>query len=230
MSAAPLDHPAWASLAQHHLPLAEGDGLARRYARDVNLFAAARDDAPAALEALATLVGPGERIYILQVPPVVVPPGLRATREALGVQMVADGARFDTAATVAGAESIVELGDSDAPEMLSLATLTEPGPFLARTHRMGRFIGVRIGGRLAAMAGERFRFAGHTEVSGVCTHPDFRGRGLARALSAAVAANIVARGDVPFLHAWQTNRAAIALYESLGFRLRTTVNVAVLEH
>jgi predicted GNAT family acetyltransferase len=113
--------------------------------------------------------------------------------------------------------------------MLALAKLTEPGPFLARTHTMGTFIGLRIGGRLAAMAGERCRFPGYTEVSGVCTHPDFRGRGLARRLSAAVAAGIEARGEQPFLHAWKTNRPAIALYESLGFEIRTEVNVAALE-
>jgi predicted GNAT family acetyltransferase len=78
------------------------------------------------------------------------------------------------------------------------------------------------------MAGERMRFPGYTEVSGVCTHPDFRGRGLARRLSAAVLADIVARGDQPFLHAWKSNHAAITLYKSLGFTLRTEVNVSVL--
>ena len=114
-------------------------------------------------------------------------------------------------------------------EMLALATLTEPGPFLTRTHLMGSFLGIRIDGRLAAMAGERFRFPGHTEVSGVCTHPDFRHRGLARRLSAAVAARIESRADRPFLHAWQTNRPAISLYESLGFEIRAEVDVRILE-
>lgn len=95
---------------------------------------------------------------------------------------------------------------------------------------MGRFIGLRVDGRLVAMAGERMRFAGHVEVSGVCTHPDFRGRGLARRLSAAVAADIQRRGALPFLHAWTANKAAIALYESLGFEVRSPVNVVVLRH
>jgi len=133
------------------------------------------------------------------------------------------------APALAGHGDIVQLTDADVPEMLALARLTEPGPFLTRTHTMGAFIGIRIGGRLAAMAGERFRFPGYTEVSGVCTHPDFRGRGLARRLSAAVAAGIEARGERPFLHAWKTNRPAITLYESLGFEMRNEVNVAVLE-
>ena len=112
--------------------------------------------------------------------------------------------------------------------MLALATLTEPGPFLRRTHAMGTFRGIRIGGRLVAMAGERLRFPGYTEVSGVCTHPEFRGRGLARRLSAVVAGGIEARGEQAFLHAWKSNHSAISLYEGLGFRVRTEVQVVVL--
>jgi predicted GNAT family acetyltransferase len=201
-----------------------GGALARRYAADVNLFASACDDTPAALTALTALVQPGDRVFLLQVPDIVVPAGLTPLKAAKGVQMIAT-----RPVRAAGPDDdIVELTDADAPEMLALARLTEPGPFLTRTHRMGTFRGIRIGGRLAAMAGERFQFPGYTEVSGVCTHPDFRGRGLARRLSAAVAARIEDRGEQPFLHAWKSNRPAIALYESLGFEIRAEVDVKVL--
>jgi predicted GNAT family acetyltransferase len=220
-----LDRPFWGSLTTWHSHLSIGGPLARRYARDVNLFASARDETEPALEALAALVQSAEQVYVLQVPEILVSPALIALKRAKGVQMVA---RRSVEAP-ARMEDIVKLADADAPEMLALAKLTEPGPFLARTHLMGTFIGIRIDGRLAAMAGERVRFPGYTELSGVCTHPDFRGRGLARRLSAAVAAGIEARGERPFLHAWRTNRAAISLYESLGFELRSEVNVAVLE-
>jgi predicted GNAT family acetyltransferase len=223
----PLDRPVWASLTTLLAPLSEGSELARRFDRVVNLFASARDDSPEALAALAQLVQPGERVYVLQVPEITVPPGLVALKRAQGVQMVAS--RQIEAEAAAVNVPILRLTDSDAPDMLALAQLTEPGPFLARTHAMGDFIGVREQGQLAAMAGERFRLPGYTEVSGVCTHPGHRGRGLAKRLSAAVAASIQARGDQPFLHAWKTNTAAIALYESLGFVLRAEVNVAVLE-
>jgi predicted GNAT family acetyltransferase len=218
-----LDRPVWATLtyASH---LAEGGDLAKRFRRDVNLFAAACDDDPASLAALRGLVLEGESVFVLQVPTIRVPNGLTAARTAQGVQMIATR----PIASQSGDRAIVELGDVDAPEMVALAQLTEPGPFLARTHTMGRFIGIRINGRLAAMAGERMRFPGFTEVSGVCTHPDFRGQGLARRLSAVVANAIQQRGDQPFLHAWATNQAAIALYENLGFELRTGVQVAVL--
>jgi predicted GNAT family acetyltransferase len=219
----PLDRPIWASLTTHHAPLSEGNELARRFARDVNLFASTRDDSPLAADALAALVRPGESVFVLQVPTIVVPPGLVEVKAARGVQMLATRSMsFGTT------RDILTLTDEDAPEMLELATLTEPGPFLARTNTMGTFLGIRIGTRLAAMAGERMRFPGYTEVSGVCTHPDFRGRGLARRLSTAVVAGIEARGDQAFLHAWKTNTSAISLYETLGFKLRTEVNAAVL--
>jgi predicted GNAT family acetyltransferase len=202
-----------------------GGALARRYAPLVNLFGSGCDDSVQALEQLAALVAAGEQVYILQVPQIVVPQGLIVVKQAKGVQMV----RTRAASAPLARDDILKLTDADAPEMLALAQLTEPGPFLARTHTMGAFIGIRSGGRLRAMAGERFRFPGYTELSGVCTHGDFRGRGLARRLSAAVAHGIEARGEQPFLHAWKTNSAAIALYQSLGFELRTEVNVAVLE-
>jgi len=190
----------------------------------VNLFASARDDSPSALDALAGLVEPNEHVYVLQVPEIVVPPTLRATKTAPGVQMVAT-----RSVDAVPAGDIIVLGEADAPEMLALAQLTQPGPFLARTHVMGTFRGIRIDGRLAAMAGERMHVPGHTELSGVCTHPDFRAGGLAKRLSAVVCAGIEARGETPFLHAWKDNHSAIALYEKLGFRLRADVNVAVLE-
>lgn len=219
-----LDRPVWASLATTQSTLSEGGGLARRYLRDVNLFASARDDSAAALEALSALVLPGEQVYILQVPAIAVPAGLQAVKTAKGVQMVSTRplpAEPD--------EEIVHLTDADASEMLALAARTEPGPFVRRTHCLGRFLGIRRQGRLAAMAGERMRFPGSTEISGVCTDPDFRGLGLARRLSAAVGAAIQARGDLAFLHAWATNAPAISLYKSLGFEVRAEVQVAVLE-
>lgn len=219
-----LDRPVWAALA-HHTHLSEGNELARRYRRDVNLFASACDDEPASLQALQALVLPGETVCVLQVPAIHLPAGLVAARSAQGVQMQATR----PIKPESGEGVLVELGEADVPEMMALTQLTEPGPFLARTATMGRFIGVRIGGRLAAMAGERMRFPGFTEVSGVCTHPDFRGRGLARRLSSVVAQAIQQRQEQPFLHAWASNRTAIALYESLGFELRTEVQVAVVQ-
>jgi len=221
----PLDRPVWASLTTYHAALSIGTAWARRYMPDVSFFASARDDSAAALSALGALVQPGARAFLLQVPDIAVPSELVAVNRAKGVQMVATRSLQHEATY----KDLVKLADSDAAEMLALAQLTEPGPFLARTHVMGSFLGIRIDGRLVAMAGERFRFPGWTEVSGVCTHPEFRGRGFARRLSTAVAVSIESRGEQPFLHAWKTNTAAISLYESLGFELRSEVDVAVIE-
>src|SRR5690606_22344648 len=152
------------------------------------------------------------------------PASLRAIRRAEGVQMLADGGHepFED-------ERIVKLGPADAADMLALAALAEPGPFTLRALDIGRFWGVRDNGRLVAMAGERMAQPGHVELSGVCTHPEARGRGLARLLSRYVAGRIVDGGDRPYLHAFASNTAAIRLYASIGFTLRTTMQVAVIQ-
>jgi predicted GNAT family acetyltransferase len=107
--------------------------------------------------------------------------------------------------------------------MLRLAALTKPGPFLPRTVELGGYLGIRRDGELVAMAGERFRPQGWTEISAVCTDPAWRGHGFASRLTRAVAAGIAARGDIPFLHAIGTNTTAIRLYKELGFAHRRDI-------
>lgn len=223
MSAHPLDRPIWDALAHRHAGFALGGSRARRYRADISPFAAARDSSPEALAALAALLPAEGGAVLLEAGTIAVPPGAIVEKQAWGVQMIAEALEPDEPD-----DRVVTLTDADAPEMLALATLTEPGPFLANTHMFGGFIGIRIDGRLAAMAGERLKPQGHCEVSGVCTHPDFRGRGLAGLLSRIVANRIAARGETPFLHAYATNTGAIRLYEALGFRIRTEVSVLVL--
>lgn len=124
---------------------------------------------------------------------------------------------------------IIALGDDDAPAMRALATMTEPGPFRSRTHHLSQFFGVKdVHGRLIAMAGERLRLPGMSEVSGVCTHPEARGRGLAELLTRHVAGVIAARGETPFLHTYAGNAQAIRIYERIGFRHRCDVEVTVI--
>jgi predicted GNAT family acetyltransferase len=109
--------------------------------------------------------------------------------------------------------------------MVELAHLTEPGPFRERTAELGTFFGIFDAERLLAMAGERTRVpalneSGLTEVSGVCTHPDARGRGYAHTLIARVHQQIRSRGDIPYLHSWSSNTSAIAVYQRLGYTFR----------
>ncbi len=123
---------------------------------------------------------------------------------------------------------IEPLTEAHAAEMLALAQLTEPGPFTLKAQALGTFYGIHLDGRLAAMAGERMKVAGFSELSGVCSHPDFRGRGLARMLSVFVTRKIVARGETPFLHAWVDNVGAIRLYETIGYTVRARLHVAIV--
>ena len=219
----PLDRPVWASLTGAHAHLAQGEGNARRYRPEVNVFIAGASEAPETLAAMAELVR-DEPAYVVQAAPIPDLPGLATTMRRAAVQMV-----FAGKMPSGDDAEIVSLDAAAADEMLALATLTEPGPFRRETRLMGPFFGVRRAGRLAAMAGERMHPPGHAELSGVCTHPDFRGQGLGRRLSAYKTRAILERGETPFLHAWQDNAGAIALYEKLGYRIRCEMNVAVFE-
>jgi ribosomal protein S18 acetylase RimI-like enzyme len=210
----PLDRPIWHALAGRQAQFAVGAGKARRFRPDVSPFIACADDSPEALGAVAGLLGGDDAVLFLQRGAVPLPPGTRRIEGGRGVQMVAWD--FVPSEPPLG---LVALGEADAGAMLALATLTQPGPYRARTHELSQFWGVKDGsGRLLAMAGERLKLPGMSEVSGVCTHPDSRGRGLAAALSRHVASEIVRRGEVPFLHAYASNAGAIGLYERLGFR------------
>lgn len=123
---------------------------------------------------------------------------------------------------------VLELGDSDSPQMVELASLTKPGPFGTRTHELGVYAGIRSEGKLVAMAGERLQVPGYTEVSAVCTHPDHTGKGYARVLMMEIMQRIRARGEKPFLHVRGDNARAIELYKRLGFRVRKEGHFAVL--
>lgn len=216
-----LDNVAWAALTGPHAHLAQRLGRAARYPTDVSPFTALEDPADQrAWDDLAALVGPGTVTPVTAVQ--TVPDGWEIEHSGDGVQMV------DTALYAEPAPEAVRLGPADVSEILGLIALTQPGPFLPRTVELGTYLGIRDRGRLIALAGERLRPPGWTEISAVCTHPDHRGRGLATRLVRAVAAGIRERGDTPFLHADANNTHAIRLYESIGFTLRRRTRFALV--
>jgi ribosomal protein S18 acetylase RimI-like enzyme len=220
MSAAtthPLDNPVWGALTGTHRGLAQVRGRAARYLPEVAPFVSVRDSSdPASWQDLAALIGPGG-FGVLAGLAHNVPDSWELDFDLAGVQLI------DTSVVAEPDASAVRLGLDDVPEMLDLTARTEPGPFLPRTVELGTYLGIRHNGALVAMAGERMRPPGWTEISAVCTDPAYRGRGLAARLVKAVAAGIRERGDTPFLHASTSNVNAIRLYESLGFTLRQKV-------
>lgn len=211
-----LDRPVWNALTGRQAALAQGDARAWRLAEEYGVFVAGREGSAESRAAMVALIPADGSLWTVEAERITPPPGTRLIKEAHLHQMVAEALTpapppvFD----------IVPLGDAEAEEMFVLARLTEPGPYNRGTHQLGQFVGVKVDGRVVAMAGERLRPAGYTEVSGVCTHPDHRGRGYAGGLMRHVTAAILARGERAFLHSYAHNAGAIALYESLGFRFR----------
>jgi ribosomal protein S18 acetylase RimI-like enzyme len=217
-----LDNAAWHALTTVHADLAEVVGGARLYPTDVSPFGAVEALDTDAWRDLAALAGPGGTTVLFRAGTVDVPDGWTVEFQGVGNQLV-----LDSLVEVPDVE-FARLGLDDADDMLELVAATRPGPFLPRTVTLGDYWGVRDEGRLVAMAGERVRLPGWTEVSAVCTHPDARGRGLAAALSQQVARGILARGDVPVLHVAEGNDGARRVYERLGFRFRTQVRFFIL--
>ncbi|PZA23278.1 GNAT family N-acetyltransferase [Modestobacter versicolor] len=221
VSSTVLDDPVGESLRGHHAHLARRVGGTAAYLPEVATFAAVLlEPTPSDWADLAALLGPGELADLFSAS--VEPPADWAPVFSLeGVQMVADPRA--PAGGVPVAADVVELGPADVADMLALTGVTRPGPFWSRTDELGTYWGVRENGVLVAMAGERLRPPGWTEISAVSTAPQARGRGLASALVRTAMRHVVDRGERPFLHVAAENSGAIALYERLGFEVRRRV-------
>ena len=219
----PLDRQIWSALSGRQAHLSSGDSRARRLDPALGPFAATIDEAPDSYAALGALMRGGPNFVLFTHEPPPASDAFTAVFSSTLDQFVGIGAASDTPRA-----DLQRLGADDAADMLALADLTQPGPFLIRTHELGAFFGVKIDGRLAAMAGERLKPDGHTEITAVCTHPDFRGRGLAAALIRRVAEEIMERGEIPFLHVFSHNLPAIAVYERLGMAKRRSFVVTRL--
>lgn len=213
--AAVLDNAAWYSLAGPHARFAIGGDLVRRYPEDVAPFVAVRTwDDPDVWDAMRELVGAGAEVGLSGYEGDL-PAGWEFLGGGEGVQLVETPAlrtRPD--------DEAIELDADDAAEMMAIVERNQPGPFRPRTHELGRYIGIRRGGRLVAMAGERLHPTGWTEISAVAVDADHRRQGLASRLVLDVAFHIQQRGDRAMMHAAASNVGAIAAYERLGFTLR----------
>ena len=209
-----LPNPFWHALTTEQASIAIGSGASRRYPADVIPFGGLAEDSPEALRALAELLSPGESIYLASDADLPAVRELQHMRTIPGFQMHHDSTVDPNAATGAG---IDPLGAHDAAAMVGLTDVAFPGFFRARTYVLGAYFGIRVGGVLIAMAGERVSLPGYREISAVCTHPDHTGRGYAARLIRHLLRVHAEQGVRSFLHVSATNNRAIDLYERLGF-------------
>jgi ribosomal protein S18 acetylase RimI-like enzyme len=220
--AALLDNIMWNCLTGPHAKFAAGAGDVRRYAPGFSPIVGCRDPQRPDFTALSNYCERGESFYIDRWSGAA-PGGWQIEKEATMLKMVWDAAM--PAEDLA--PDAVLLRPEHAAQAVELARLTNPGPFGIRTPELGEYFGYFDRGRLIAMAGERLCIGDLHEVSGICTHPDFQGRGLAKKLTLKLVHRQLQRGKTPFLHVMSHNTPARALYEKLGFRiyLETVVRV-----
>ena len=217
-----LDNSAWQCLSGSHAGMAAGTGGARRYATGYPPLVGFSDPQVPDFDALAPWCAAGEILYC-EAWAGVTPRGWRVLVEKQLVTMFWDAPAPTGAVQVRhrserGSNEIVQLRREDVAAVVSLAADADFTVFGPRAIELGEFFGIFIDGRLIAMAGERLFFHGNREISAVCTHPDFEGRGYARRLVNCLIARELARGELPFLHVVSDNIRACGLYTRMGFK------------
>lgn len=217
MSSHPLDNPVWESLASRHHSLALRQHDAARYPPDVAPFLGVPADDVDAAASLESLVPHGDTVLLLGRAPAEAE-GWRLQQLALLAQMVCTASIPEV-----DGPDLIELTEVHRADVLALTALVYPHYFRPRTVELGRYFGIYRDGRLAAMIGERMGMDDHTEISAVCTHPDFNGRGYARRLLAWLSNDVLSRGLTPFLHVSHENRRAKELYAQNGYSLRRDI-------
>jgi len=221
----PLDNPIWNALRTKQSHFAENYGVLRRFPPEVTPLGGFPEANEEGFAALRGLLASGGGLGLFLTKRMDAPEGLEIMLEGALLQMILENdAQLEPNRH---SHDFIELGEADAPEMVELATLTKPGPFATRTREMGTYLGIRKDGKLVAMAGERLKLPGYTEISAVCTHPDHLGHGYAGFLMTILANCIRERGERPFLHVRPENTRAVQLYERLGFKHRLLSHYAV---
>lgn len=223
-----LDNMIWNAMTTGNRDIAIVDGELGLYQPDIAPFAGLKELTNENLDKLYAIVPSGKRVAISYPDTLSLDKDKWTTLQHMDVtQMVYE--RPVAAFTTTASNMILPLDNEHIPEMLELTALTKPGPFLQRTILFGNYFGIFVDGRLAAMAGQRMHPLPYMEVSAVCTHPDFRGHGYARALMLHVMKIILGNSFIPFLHVLTSNTGAIHLYESIGFRTRTRLFIDMIK-
>ena len=218
-----LDNIFWHALTGPQARFAAGTGGVRRYAAGFSPIVAFERPGQPDFDALAACCAAGESLYCAGWSGAA-PAGWRLDADTKMLQMVWDAPAPD----VGPLPALRPLAAVDVAQMLELTALTHPGPFGPRTIELGDYLGCFDGERLIAMAGERSQAGRWHEISGVCTHPDAQGRGLAAGLMNRLVRRQLAAGETPFLHVMSANAGAVRLYRRMGFRDRLETPVRVL--
>jgi ribosomal protein S18 acetylase RimI-like enzyme len=219
----PLDNPAWTALTTHQSAIALVEGMARRFPPEMAVHGALALPMPQAWESLARLAR--APVGLFSAAPLQLPSGWTVTRHVELFQMVQEDTASSAAASSKDAAEVIELKESDLPEMSALYEATRPGRKICqRIQKLGTFLGIRHEEKLVAMAGLRMHLPGYREITTVATLPGFEGRGYATALVTALAERIRERNERPFLTVRTDNARAIAIYLRLGFRGRTRLH------
>jgi predicted GNAT family acetyltransferase len=226
----PLDNVIWKALTTRQVEFAESCDEACRFKPEVTALGGFRGPTAEGYSSLAKLVGARGTVGVFLDEPYQPREGWEFIAGAPLLRMVCENGAAPVASQLDSDSELVELGDADSPEMLELTALTKPGPFSTRTHHLGIYLGVRRDGKLVAMAGERMKVPGWTEVSAVCTRPGHTGHGYARILMMEVMRRIRSRGETPFLHVREDNARAIEVYRGLGFSELLRLHFAVLRN
>ena len=221
----PLENATWHALSTYQSHLNEGSDSLKYFRGNVSPFLAMEQWQASDLDLLKHAV-PANRSFAIKISQAItLPAELEVTLSLRIYQMICTGLKPVEDPAVA----IRPLTYDDVPQMLDLTRLTRPGPFLERTIDMGRYFGIFHGEHLAAMAGERVRLPGYTELSAVCTHPHFAGRGYASILSTHVCILNLQEGITPILHVRKENENAIRVYRKLGFEIGREIHFTMFK-
>ena len=219
-----LDNPIYHALISGNRHLSLGNESVRYFVREVSPFAGLKIYDEFSFSQLADMLPAKSVMVTVTAEDIRVPDSWKSLQHEVILQMIRRPAQIQEMEA-----PIVPLGEVDIPQMLALTGITNPGPFLQRTIEFGHYAGIFEGDKLIAMSGRRMHPEPYLEVSAVCTHPEYTGKGYGKALTLYQATRIVSQGKIPFLHVRRQNTKAIKLYENLSFEIRSEMHMNVLQ-